>query len=206
MRLSPAIFGPCLLCPNGSMDQDGTWHGGGPRSRPRCTRWGLAPLTAKAAELPQFSARVCCGQTTGWIKIALGIGGPRSRPHCASWEPSTPSQKGAELPQFSAHFCCGKTAGCIKMPFGMEVGFGPGDIVLDWDAASHQKPIALNFRPIFVVAKWLHGLRYATWYGGRPHPTRLCVRWGPRSSFPKKGGVPQFSVHVYYGQTAGWIN
>jgi len=24
------IFGPCLLWPNDWMDQDGTWHGGGP--------------------------------------------------------------------------------------------------------------------------------------------------------------------------------
>ena len=26
----PPIFGPCLLLPNGWMDQDGTWHGGRP--------------------------------------------------------------------------------------------------------------------------------------------------------------------------------
>ena len=34
------IFDPCLLWPNGWMDQDGTWHGGGPWSRPHCARWG----------------------------------------------------------------------------------------------------------------------------------------------------------------------
>jgi len=28
----PAIFGPCLLWPNGWHDQDDTWHGGGPWS------------------------------------------------------------------------------------------------------------------------------------------------------------------------------
>jgi len=32
----PLIFGPCVLWPNGSTDQDGTWHGGGPRSRAHC--------------------------------------------------------------------------------------------------------------------------------------------------------------------------
>jgi len=37
---SPPIFGPCLLWPNVCMDQHGTWHGGGPRSRPHCARWG----------------------------------------------------------------------------------------------------------------------------------------------------------------------
>ena len=32
-----------------------------------------------------------------------------------------------------------------------------------------------------------------------------CVRWGP-SFPPQKGGEAlQFSVHVYCGQTAGWI-
>jgi len=28
---------------------------------------------------------------------------------------------------------CGQTVGWIKMPLGMEVGLGPGDIVLDGD-------------------------------------------------------------------------
>jgi len=46
----------------------------------------------------------------------------------------------------------------------------------------------------------------ATWYGGRPHPRGLYVRWGP-SPPPKNGAepLPQFSAHVYCGQTAGWI-
>jgi len=52
----------------------------------------------------------------------------------------------------------------------------------------------------------------ATWYGGRRHATlsrdivtRHCVRWGPRSPYAKRGRSPQFSAHVYYGQTTGWI-
>ena len=45
----------------------------------------------------------------------------------------------------------------------------------------------------------------ATWYGGRPQPRRLYVRWGP-SPLPQKGRSPtQFSAHVYCGQTAAWI-
>ena len=32
------IFGPCLLWPNDWMDQDGTWRGDGPWSRPHCAR------------------------------------------------------------------------------------------------------------------------------------------------------------------------
>jgi len=48
------IFGPCLLWPNGWMDQDGTWHGRGPWSRPHCTRWDPAPPLQKGAERPNF--------------------------------------------------------------------------------------------------------------------------------------------------------
>ena len=44
----------------------------------------------------------------------------------------------------------------------------------------------------------------ATWHGSRPQPRRHCVRWGP-SPLPTKERSPQFSAHVYYGQTAPWI-
>ena len=92
---SPQIsaHGPCLLWPNGWMDQDGTWRGGRPWPKPQCARWG----------------------------------------------PSSPPQKRGTAPQFSAHVYCGQTAGWIKMPFGiMEVGLGPGHVVLDGDPAPLQ--------------------------------------------------------------------
>jgi len=44
----------------------------------------------------------------------------------------------------------------------------------------------------------------ASWYGGTPQPRRPCVRWGP-SPLRQKGRSPQFSTHVYCGQTAAWI-
>jgi len=34
------IFGPCLLWPNGWMDEDAAWYGSRPRPRPHCTRRG----------------------------------------------------------------------------------------------------------------------------------------------------------------------
>jgi len=41
---------------------------------------------------------------------------------------------------------------------------------------------------------------------GMPHPWPYCVRWGWSSSPPeKRGQSPQFSAHVYCGQTAAWI-
>jgi len=67
----PLIFGPYLLRPNGCMDQDATWYG----SRPRFRRLCVSSLPQKVGRsLPQFSAHVYCGQTAGWIKMALGIG------------------------------------------------------------------------------------------------------------------------------------
>jgi len=46
------IFGPCLLWPNGWMDQDGTWYRVGPWSRPHCARWGPSSLLQKGTEPP----------------------------------------------------------------------------------------------------------------------------------------------------------
>ena len=45
----------------------------------------------------------------------------------------------------------------------------------------------------------------ATWYGCRPQPRGLCVRWGPTPHL--KGGGPHKnnSAYVSCGQTAGWI-
>jgi len=56
---------------------------------------------------------------------------------------------------------CGQTVGWIKMKLGMQAGLGPGHIVLDGDSAPPpQKEVEPpNFRPIYVVAKWLDGSR-----------------------------------------------
>jgi len=43
----------------------------------------------------------------------------------------------------------------IKMPLGVEVGLGPGNIVLDGDRAPLKRGTALTFRPMFIVAKRL---------------------------------------------------
>jgi len=51
------------------MNQDETWHGGRPRSRLHCVRTQPPP---KRGHCPQFSAHVCCGQTTGWIVTPFG--------------------------------------------------------------------------------------------------------------------------------------
>ena len=48
------IFAPCLLWPNGWMDQDATWYGCRPRPRPRCVRWGLSSPTERSTAAPTF--------------------------------------------------------------------------------------------------------------------------------------------------------
>ena len=48
------IFGPCLLWPNGWMDQDATCYGGRPRPRRHCVRWGFSPPTRKSGTAPHF--------------------------------------------------------------------------------------------------------------------------------------------------------
>jgi len=63
---SPPLFVLHLLWPNGWMRQDTTWYGGRPRLRRPCVRRGdPAPPTESsiAAPLPDFSARVYCGET-----------------------------------------------------------------------------------------------------------------------------------------------
>ena len=40
---APPLFGPCLLWPNGWIDQGDTWYGGRPQLRPHYVRWGPTP-------------------------------------------------------------------------------------------------------------------------------------------------------------------
>jgi len=93
------------------------------------------------------------------------------------------------------------------MAFGMQVNLGPGHIVLDGDPAPLPKRGRVP-TPIFdPFLSWPNGWMHqdATWYGGRPQPRQLCVRWGHSSPPQKWGGAPQFSAHVYCGQTS-WMD
>ena len=93
------------------------------------------------------------------------------------------------------------------MPLGMEIGFVPGDIVLDGDPAPPPKKkgrtaAAPTIRPMSIVTKWMD--QYAIWYGGRPQPRAHCVTWGLSS--PKKAAQPPpIFGHVFWDQTTGWM-
>ena len=114
------------------MDQDATWYRGRPRPRRHCVRWGAIPLPQEVGgPPPQFSAHVNCGQTTGWIKVALGMEvglgtmvglGTGHIVLDGDQAPPKKNKKGAEPPpQISAHVYCGQTAGWIKVALGMQV-------------------------------------------------------------------------------------
>ena len=101
----------------------------------------------------EFSACVYCGhQTAGWMKLVLGMAVGLSLGDFVldgDPAPSPPSPKGAQTPNFRPFGCCGQMAAWIKMSLGMELGLDPGDFVLDGDPP--------NFRPMFIVTKWLDG-------------------------------------------------
>jgi len=45
-----------------------------------------------------------------------------------------------------------------------------------------------------------------TWYGARPRPMRLCVRWGPSVSPPKRGGAPLPNFRSFLLWPSGWMH
>jgi len=51
----PPIFGPCLLWPNGWMDEDATWYESRPQPRPHCVKCGpSSPRERGIAAPPLF--------------------------------------------------------------------------------------------------------------------------------------------------------
>jgi len=104
------------------------------------------PLFKKGAEPTPISARVYCDQTTGWIKMPLGMEVSLDPGHIVlDGDPTPLPKKGA---QFSAHVYCAQTAGWIKMPLGTKVGLDPGHIVLHGDPAP---PPTRGTAPQFLV-------------------------------------------------------
>ena len=54
----------------------------------------------------------------------------------------TPRKAAEQPPHFSAYISCGQTPGQIRTPLGTEVGFSPGDTVLDGDPAPAERGAA----------------------------------------------------------------
>ena len=98
--VEPQIFGPCLLWPNGCMDQDATWYVGRPQPKPHFARWGPSS---------PFLAHVCCAQTAGWIKMPLGVEvGLEPSNVVLNGDPAPPVQKGLKPPYFRPMYIVAK--------------------------------------------------------------------------------------------------
>jgi len=101
---------------------------------------------------------------------------------------------------------CGQTVGCIKMKLGMQVGLGPGHIVLDGDTAPLPKR---EQSPQFSA----HVYRDRRLHGTSCHLACMEVELGlghivldgDTAPPPQKGATPQYSAHICCGQVAGWI-
>jgi len=141
------------------------------------------PTFKKGQSPPQFSARVYCAQTAGWIKMPLGMEvKPRPRPHCARWGPSRPI--------FGPCLLC-PNGWVDQDALDMEVGLGTVHIVLDGNLLPFpengaQPPI---FGPCLL---WPNGWmdQDGTLHKGRPCPRPHCATWGP-SSPSHKGHSPK---------------
>jgi len=84
---------------------------------------------------------------------------------------------------------------------------GPGHIVLGGDRAppplkGHSPPI---FGPYLLRRNGCMD-QDVTWYGGRPRPRQLCVRWGPRSPSPKGGQSPRQIFGPCLLRPNGWMD
>jgi len=183
------------------MHQDATWYGGRPQPRGLCVRWGPSPFP-KRRRSPQFLAHVYCGQTAGWIKIALGMEVGLGPVHIMLDGDTAPPKRG-RAPQFLSHLYCGQTAGCIQMPLGMEIGLSPGDFVVRWGPSPYPKRGGAppNFRPTCVVAKQLHGSRCHLLRSYTSAYATLCSMWTQLP--PEKG---HNHPHPIFGPCLLWPN
>jgi len=152
-----AIFGPCLLWSNPLMDQDATWYGGRPHSRPHCAMWGpSSPLPQKGGTAPILGP--CLFWPNGWMDqdATWYDGGLRPGQHCVRCGPSSTPKE--HSPRFSVDVCCGQMAGWIKMPLDTKVGLGRSYIVLHGDPAPPKRRTPPIFGPCLLWGWWRSAL------------------------------------------------
>ena len=153
------IFGPCLLWPNGWMDQDGTWHRGGPQPRRHCVTLGPSSPLIKG-QSPQFSAHIYCGQMAVCTRIPLGTEvGLSLGDIVLNGDPAPPRKKGTgPHPIFGPYLLWSN--GWIDQDATWYRGKPrPRQRCVDGIAApiSPKRGTAPNFWPVYIVAKRLDG-------------------------------------------------
>jgi len=145
------------------MHQDATWYENRPHPRGLCVRWGPAPapFPRRRRSPPIFGPYVYCGQTAGWIKMALGMEVGLGPVHIV-------------LDGDTAPLPCPPIFGpSLLWPNGWMhqmhqdatwYGYRPQlrRLCVRWGPSPYPKRDGAppNFRPTSIVAKRLHGSRY----------------------------------------------
>jgi len=146
------------------------------------------PLPPKGHSPPPILSPYLLSQN-GWMdQDATWYGGrTRPRPHCIRWVPSSSLEKWGRDATWYGGRPRPRPHCARQRPNPQEKG-------------AQLYPI---FGPyLFSRNGWMD--QDVTWYGGRPRPRPHCAGWDPAPWSPK-GAHPQFSAHIYCGQTAGWI-
>jgi len=97
----PQIYDPCMLWPNGWMDQDATCYGGMPRPRPPCYMGTQFPQRGAA---PNFRPHGWMDQDVTWYGSIRHVPGD-----IVLDGDLAPQRKATQHPHFSAHLYCSQT-------------------------------------------------------------------------------------------------
>jgi len=76
---------------------------------------------------------------------------------------------------------------------GMQVGLGPGHNALDGPSSPSPKGTQPPIFGLYLLRPNGCMDQDASWYGARPQPRRLCVRWGPS---PPPNFRPMFIIVI----------
>ena len=150
-----------VLWPNGWMDQDETWHGGRPRTRPLCVRLGPSSPSLKGAQPPIFGPCLLC-QAALWIKMPLGTEVGLIPHDILLMGTPLPQKRGHSIPHFLAHVAKQLDGWRDQDAIWYAGRLQPRPQCVRWGPSSSQKgnssPLP-NLRPMSIVAKWLDGSR-----------------------------------------------
>ena len=188
------------------MDQDATWYEGRPRAGQHCVKCGPISTHLKGTAPPQFSVHVCCGQTAGWIKMSLGRKVGFGPGHIVLHGHPPPLPKKGTAPNFRPMSIVAKRLDGSRWQLAWRWALVQS--TLCWGPPLPRKGGAPIFGPFLLWPKgWMH--QNGTWYGGRPQPRRLCVRWRLSPPLPKGAEPPIFGPcllrpNVSMHQDATW--
>jgi len=143
-------FSPCQLWHNACMDQDGTWHWGGPRFRPHCARWAPSSPPQKSGHSPSILGPFLLWPNCWMHQDATWYGGmPRPWTHCTRWEPSSPHKRGTDptFPPFRPISIVAKwpDAPRCQLVRRYRVGLGLCHSALDSDPPLKERGTAVAF-------------------------------------------------------------